>query len=187
MRDTSKNGSSTVIPLCNSKNIIHILIGVCQGLLHRKKLSAIDHWFKNEKETHWTLVLEKLVSFTAKVPETRWKKVSQSDFFLKKPCNLHFCKKPHQNKLNCSLLKLINVRAHLLYRNQLQESFLTKQRFIYLAKIYCSEGWNMCISVYPCNYSMCPFKCFIYLGTLSGPIAVCQRDVVSWSFKSLCA
>lgn len=61
-------------------------------------------------------------------------------FLPKKPYNLHFCKEPHQNQWNYSLLKLINVRARLLYRNQLQESSLTNQRFIYLEKIYCSEA-----------------------------------------------
>ena len=151
-------------------------------------LSAIDHWFNNEKETHWTLSLEKLVSFIANVPEIHWKKCVLVRFLPKKPYNLHFCKEPHQNQWNYSLLKLINVRARLLYRNQLQESSFTNQRFIYLAKIYCSEAKvEMCISVYPCNYSMCPFNCFMYLGALSGLIAVCQRDVVNWSFKSLCA
>lgn len=127
-------------------------------------LPATDSWFKKGRETNRALSSEKLVSLAANVSETL----------------LSFTRDSTKNQCNYSLLKPINVRAHLLYKNQLQDSSLTNQSFISLAGIYCCEAEvEACIPVYPCNYSLCPFSCLIYLGTLSSLIAACQRDVVN--------
>lgn len=52
-----------------------------QGLLCRKMFSLVDHRLDNGQETYQALDLEKLLHFTANMPEIHWKNVSQSDFF----------------------------------------------------------------------------------------------------------
>lgn len=74
-----------------------------QGLLCRKMFSLVDHRLDNGQETYQALDLEKLLHFTANMPEIHWKKCVPVRFLWKKHYNHHFCEEPHQNQWNYSL------------------------------------------------------------------------------------
>lgn len=159
-----------------------------QGLLCRNMLPVVDHWLNNEKETHWPLNLEKLTTFYCKCAwNTLQKNVSLSDFFGRNITILTSARNP--TKINETIhFKSLLMWEHVYFTGTSGKSPLlptkdlsTLQGFIAL-KLRLKHAYLYIPVITVCVLSIASY----ILETLSGLIAVCQRDV-NWSSKSLCA